>query len=84
MPNEAKLEIVTLKGIPLYDEDIEVNEGIPQTVIALQKQIAAADGLLLATQNTIIPYRACSKMRLTGYLGHQAVLHELSVIVQLH
>jgi chromate reductase, NAD(P)H dehydrogenase (quinone) len=57
MPGGTTLEIVTLKGIPLYDGDIEVNEGIPQAVIALQEQIAAADGLLLATPeyNNSIP-----------------------------
>ncbi len=49
MPSGAMLETATLKGIPLYDGDIEANEGIPQAVIALQEQIAAADGLLLAT-----------------------------------
>lgn len=57
MPNEATLEVATLKGIPLYDGDIEVNEGIPQAVVALQEQIATADGLLLATPeyNNSIP-----------------------------
>jgi chromate reductase len=49
MPNETTLEIATLKGIPLYDGDLEASEGIPQAVIALQEQIVAADGLLLAT-----------------------------------
>ncbi|WON72774.1 NADPH-dependent FMN reductase [Nitrosospira sp. Is2] len=57
VPNETTLEIATLKGIPLYDGDVEANEGIPQAVIALQGQIAAADGLLLATPeyNNSIP-----------------------------
>ncbi|GKS68920.1 NAD(P)H-dependent FMN reductase [Nitrosomonas sp. PY1] len=49
MPSDSTLEIATLKGIPLYDGDIEANEGIPKAVLVLQEQIAAADGLLLAT-----------------------------------
>ena len=49
MPDGASLEIATIKGIPLYDGDVEANEGIPQTVAALKDQIAAADGLLLVT-----------------------------------
>ncbi len=48
-PQGAVLEIATLKGIPLYDGDLEANEGVPPAVIALQEQIAGADGLLLAT-----------------------------------
>ncbi|MEP6606703.1 MAG: NADPH-dependent FMN reductase [Nitrosospira sp.] len=57
MPSGATLELTTLKSIPLYDGDMEANEGIPQAVIALQEQIAAADGLLLATPeyNNSIP-----------------------------
>jgi chromate reductase, NAD(P)H dehydrogenase (quinone) len=49
MPDGASLEIATIKGIPLYDGDVEANEGIPQTVAALKDRIAAADGLLLVT-----------------------------------
>ena len=49
MPDGATLEIASIKGIPLYDGDVETNDGIPPTVAALKEQIAAADGLLLVT-----------------------------------
>jgi chromate reductase len=49
MPGGSRLEIATIKGIPLYDGDVEASEGIPQTVVALKDQIAAGDGLLLVT-----------------------------------
>lgn len=43
------LDIATLHGIPLYDGDVEANEGIPAAVATLKDQIAASDGVLLAT-----------------------------------
>lgn len=49
LPDGATLEIVTLKGIPLYDGDVEAAEGIPQAVAVLKERIVAADGLLLVT-----------------------------------
>ena len=49
LPDSATLEITTLKGIPLYNGDVEAVEGIPQAVAALKERIAAADGLLLVT-----------------------------------
>lgn len=49
MPAGASLDIASIKGIPLYDGDVEDSEGIPPTVSALKDRIAAADGLLLVT-----------------------------------
>ncbi|MDB6132336.1 MAG: NADPH-dependent reductase [Verrucomicrobiales bacterium] len=49
MPDGAELTVRTIDGIPLYDGDVEVKEGIPAAVTELGKEIAAADGLLLAS-----------------------------------
>jgi NAD(P)H-dependent FMN reductase len=49
MPADSRLEIATIRGIPLYDGDVEARDGIPPAVQALKDTIAAADGLLLVT-----------------------------------
>jgi chromate reductase len=49
MPAGATLTLATIHGIPLYDGDVEAADGIPASVAKLKDQIAAADGLLLAT-----------------------------------
>jgi NAD(P)H-dependent FMN reductase len=49
MPAGSELIVKTLHGIPLYDGDIEANEGIPQPVVTLKNEIVAADGVLLVT-----------------------------------
>jgi NAD(P)H-dependent FMN reductase len=49
MPQGAELEIGTIKGIPLYDGDVEQKQGLPDTVVKLKERIVATDGLLLVT-----------------------------------
>jgi chromate reductase, NAD(P)H dehydrogenase (quinone) len=48
MPAESTLEIASIRGIPLFDGDVEA-QGIPPTVSQLKEAIVAADGVLLAT-----------------------------------
>ena len=54
---DARIEIATIKGIPLYDGDLEAASGLPQAVRDLKERIAAADGLLLVSPeyNNSIP-----------------------------
>lgn len=56
-PPGCTIEIASIKGIPLYDGDLEAAEGVPAPVTELKDRIAAADGLLLATPeyNNSIP-----------------------------
>ncbi len=49
MPPGARLEIRTIRGIPLYDGDLEKAEGLPRAVAELKEAIVGADGLLVAT-----------------------------------
>ena len=44
-----RINVHSLRGIPLYDGDVEAREGIPAPVKALKDHIAAADGLLIVT-----------------------------------
>jgi chromate reductase len=49
MPGGSTLDIATIKGIPLYDGDVEEKEGSPPAVQDLKNRITACDGVLLAT-----------------------------------
>lgn len=49
MPAGSEMEMASIAGIPLYDGDVESEQGIPVSVATLKDRIAAADGLLLVT-----------------------------------
>ena len=46
---DATIEVASIRGIPLYDADVEAVEGIPGPVEALKDRIAGAQGLLIVT-----------------------------------
>ena len=48
-PSGLKVEIATIRGIPLYDGDVEDKDGIPKAASELKDWIAGASGVLLAT-----------------------------------
>lgn len=49
LPEGSQLAIETIRGIPLYDGDVEKSEGIPARVMEIKDAIASADGLILAS-----------------------------------
>jgi NAD(P)H-dependent FMN reductase len=56
-PPGLTVEVVSIRPFPLYDGDLEAEQGIPEPVRAAKERIAAADGLLLVTPeyNNSIP-----------------------------
>jgi chromate reductase len=56
-PSAATLEIESIRGIPLYDGDVEAKDGIPARAAELKERVASADALLLVTPeyNNSIP-----------------------------
>ena len=57
MPAGSAIEIASIREIPLYDGDLEAEQGIPSAVEQLKNRFAAADGVLLVTPeyNNSIP-----------------------------
>ena len=49
VPAGSTIQIESIRDIPLYDGDVEAEQGIPQAVQQLKARIAAADGLLIVT-----------------------------------
>lgn len=48
-PESVTFEPATIRGIPLYDGDLEAEAGIPHPVRELKDKIASAAGLLIVT-----------------------------------
>jgi chromate reductase, NAD(P)H dehydrogenase (quinone) len=48
-PAGSSIQIESIRDIPLYDGDVEAEQGIPPAVQELKTRIAAADGLLIVT-----------------------------------
>jgi chromate reductase, NAD(P)H dehydrogenase (quinone) len=48
-PAGTTIEVASIREIPLYDGDVEVEHGVPDAVQQLKNRIAAADALLIAT-----------------------------------
>src|SRR5690606_19549335 len=49
VPEGVTIEIASIAGIPLYDGDLEAEQGIPEPAVRLKAALAASDGLLLVT-----------------------------------
>ena len=49
LPAHVTMEIATLHGIPLFDEDVIAATGKPEVVTALADRIRHADGIIIAT-----------------------------------
>jgi NAD(P)H-dependent FMN reductase len=48
-PEGMAIEAESIREIPLYDGDVEAEQGIPAPVQRLKERIAASDGLLIVT-----------------------------------
>jgi NAD(P)H-dependent FMN reductase len=48
-PPGTSIEIESIREVPLYDADVEAEQGLPPAVQRLKDRIAAADGVLIAT-----------------------------------
>ncbi|GAB4169091.1 MAG: NADPH-dependent FMN reductase [Wenzhouxiangellaceae bacterium] len=48
-PQRVTVEVATCHGVPLYDGDVEENEGIPAPVEAMRERIRQSHGLILVT-----------------------------------
>ena len=56
-PPGTSIQIASIRGIPLYDGDVEAEDGIPLPVRQLKEKVIAADGLLIVSPeyNNSIP-----------------------------
>jgi chromate reductase, NAD(P)H dehydrogenase (quinone) len=56
-PPGLSIEVASIREVPLYDGDLEAEQGVPDAVHMLKEKVAAAEGLLLVTPeyNNSIP-----------------------------
>ena len=56
-PSGVEIVEGTIRGIPLYDGDVEAESGVPEAATRLKELVAAADGVILFTPeyNNSIP-----------------------------
>lgn len=57
LPEGTTMELASIRGIPIYDGDVEARDGVPSVVEALKERIVAAHALLIASPeyNNSIP-----------------------------
>ncbi|HZF26961.1 MAG TPA: NADPH-dependent FMN reductase [Steroidobacteraceae bacterium] len=48
-PDTCTIELASIRDVPLYDGDYEVEHGIPEPVRKLKDRFAGADGVLIST-----------------------------------
>jgi chromate reductase len=48
-PENCTVDVASIRGIPLYDGDMEETEGVPEVVAEIKDRIEKADALLLVT-----------------------------------
>lgn len=49
IPSGSTLEVGTIRGIPLYDADVEAEQGSPEAVSALKERVLQNQALLIVT-----------------------------------
>jgi NAD(P)H-dependent FMN reductase len=49
VPPGSSIAVESIREIPLYDGDVEAEQGVPAAVQRLKERMAAADGLLIVT-----------------------------------
>lgn len=49
MPDGTRIEVASLREIPLYDGDLEAEQGLPPVVQQLKERIVQSDGLLIVS-----------------------------------
>ena len=66
VPEGSEIVIESLRGIPVYDGDLEDQGGLPERVSELQSALAGADGVLLVTPEYNAGVPGAAKTRSTG------------------